>query len=1369
MQSELAERLAKLSPAKRALLDLQLKSSAGPAARGTIPRRPGRGPWPLSFAQQRLWFLSQLEPESDAYHESSALRLTGALDVAALQAALGRLAARHEILRSRIIVANDVPVSIVDPRTSIAVRETDLRATPKELREAAVRQLIEEEIRRPFDFAAGPLMRGLLLRLSDADHVLLFVRHHIITDGWSSSIFWRELAAFYREANGGGAADLPELPIQYQDYAEWQREYLQGDVLAAQLTYWKKQLEGIRALKLPADASAVYRGNSAASQTILLPIELWRSLAALSREQNATLFMTLLAAFQLLLGRYSGREDVAVGSPIAGRTREELEGLIGFFVNTLVLRTDLSGDPTFLQLLERVREVCLGAYDHQELPFEKLVEELKPARSQTESPLFQVIFALRNTPRRRIDLPGLAVSQIETSQQTAKFDLYLGVYEETDGLRCTFQYNAGLYGPDLIERMGRGFRALLEAAVADPRQTVSTLPIMSAAERRRLLVEWNDTKTDYAADKCIHEVFESQVERSLDAIAVSYGGKQLTYRELNRRANGLACALRQAGVGPDTLVGICVERSLEMVVGLLAIVKAGGAYVPLDPAYPKERLSFMLRDTQASVVLTRQGLLERLPEHDAEVIFFDSASEPASDNNLFSGVTPDHLAYVMYTSGTTGTPKGVAVPHRAVNRLVLNGGYACLNPSDVVAQASNASFDAATFEIWGALLNGSKLVGLSTNVVLSPHELAAHIESERITTLFLTTGLFNQIAVEHPTTFKHLRHLLVGGEAMDPKSVSRILKHGPPERLLNVYGPTESTTFTTTYVVKDVPEGATSIPIGRPISNTQVYLFDRHLQPVPVGVIGELFIGGDGLAREYLDRPQLTAEKFVAHPFGQHPRERLYKTGDFGRYLPDGNIEFLGRVDDQVKIRGFRIELGEIETALRRHPGVREAVVVAREIRPGERQLIGYIVASDNLVPSVGELRQFLRDALPPPMIPTSWVFLPSLPLAATGKIDRIRLPMPDADRVDDGRGYVKPADPVECQLAEIWEALLSVHPIGVTDDFFDMGGHSLLALQLMQRIEQTFAKRIPLATLFTRPTVRGLAKLLVEEHSARFKRPIFEVQPGRGKDPIFFVHGDYGGGGIYSVGLARELGEEQPFYVLNPLETNGMGPTTIEEMAAVYIRIIRSVRGEGPYLLGGYCNGGVLAYEIARQLREQKQPVELVAVISARLKRNPGMMLLRGCVALLGRLRRLEPAAKTRFFYRTVELYVYYRNRLEQVIGSPLRAQLVWLLGLLKGVFLTPPNLPSTSGRQNVEPLAGMGLTLEAYVPRRYSGRVVLFQPENKGHSGEKSAVAEWRRIVSDLELQAVPGDHLSCVSTHGRTLARLLKSRLEMRSSQA
>ncbi|HEY7220935.1 MAG TPA: amino acid adenylation domain-containing protein, partial [Candidatus Binatia bacterium] len=995
MKVELTERLAKLSPAKRALLDLRLKRSAGPAVRGTIPRRPGRGPAPLSFAQQRLWFLNQLEPESDAYHESGALRLRGALDVGALQAALDRVVARHAILRSRIIFSEGVPVSVVDEHAGIAVREMDLRTTSEELREAAVRRLIEEQVRQPFDFAVGPLMRGLLLTLSDSEHVLLFVRHHIITDGWSSSIFWRELAAFYREAIGGITADLPELPIQYQDYAEWQRQYLQGDVLAAQLTYWKKQLEGVRALKLPADASAINRGNSAASHTILLPIELWRSLAALSREQNATLFMTLLAAFQLLLGRYNGKEDVAVGSPIAGRTREELEGLIGFFVNTLVLRADLSGDPTFLQLLSRVREACLGAYDHQELPFEKLVEELKPARSQTESPLLQVMFALRNTPRRRIDLPGLIVSQIETGRQAAKFDLYLGVYEETDGLRCTFQYNAGVYGPDLIERMGSGFRELLEAAVADPRQTVSRLPIMSAAERRRLLVEWNETKTDYPADKCIHEVFESQVERSPDAIAVAYGGKQLTYRELNRRANGLAYALQNAGVGPDSLVGICIERSIEMIVGFLAILKAGGAYVPLDPGYPKERLSFMLRDSRASVVLTRKGLLEPLPEHDAEVILFDSASERGCENNISSGITADHLAYVMYTSGTTGDPKGVAVPHRAVNRLVLNCGYACLNPSDVVAQASNASFDAATFEIWGALLNGSKLVGISTNVVLTPDELAARIERERITALFLTTSLFNQIALERPTTFTRLRHLLVGGEAADPKSISRVLKHGPPERLLNVYGPTESTTFATTYVVKDVPQGATSIPIGRPISNTQIYLLDRHLQPVPVGVMGELFIGGDGLAREYLNRPQLTAEKFVAHPFGQHPRDRLYKTGDFGRYLPDGNIEFLGRVDDQVKIRGFRIELGEVEAAIRRHPGVREAVVAARENNRGDRQLTAYFVATETARPPVGELRQFLLHTLPAPMVPSSYMALPSLPIAPNGKVDRLRLPAP--------------------------------------------------------------------------------------------------------------------------------------------------------------------------------------------------------------------------------------------------------------------------------------------------------------------------------------------------------------------------------------
>ena len=956
------------------------------------------------------------------------------------------------------------------------------------------------------------MLRVLLLQLGEQEHIFLVVKHHIAWDGWSSEILWKELTALYEAFISGEPSPLPELPIQYADYAVWQRDRLQGEILERQLSYWKKQLDGIGTLQLPTDRPRPsVRSYQGKRQTLELSKQLSQKLRALSRQQGTTLFMTLLAAFQTLLYRYTGQEDIAVGCPIAGRTRQELEGLIGFFVNTLVMRVDFSGNPTFRELLARVREVALGAYGHQDLPFEKLVEDLQPERNLSYTPLFQVAFAYQSTPNHALEIPGVHVTPVEKIVEATKFDLHLSVNNADERIGATLYYATDLYDDVTIARLLGHFRVLLEGIVEDPDRRLSELPILTEGEKRQLLVEWNDTRRDYPKDKCIHQLFEQQVEKSPDAVAVVFEDQQLTYRELNTRANQLARYLRKLGVRPETLVGICVERSLEMAVGLLGILKAGGTYVPLDPDYPKERLAFMLEDTRARVLLTQQRFIDGLPAQNTHVVCLDTdwgAISKESVENPDDQVSGAETSYVIYTSGSTGTPKGVAVPHSAVNRLVINTNYINLTSDDVVAQISNCSFDAATFEIWGALLNGARLAIITKDIVLAPEQFAGELKRHGITTLFLTTALFNLLAREVPGAFRQLRHLLFGGEAAEPRWVAKVLQDGPPERLLHVYGPTETTTFATWQLVDEVPDGATTIPIGRPIASTTCYILDASGQPVPIGVAGEMYIGGDGLAREYLNRPELTAEKFIPHPFSHEPGARLYKTGDLARYLPDGNIEFLGRTDHQVKIRGFRIELGEIEAILKQHPAVRETVVLAHEDEPQDIRLVAYLVSEQSPAPSPGELLGFLKSKLPSYMIPSTFVSLETLPLTPNGKVDRRALPAPGHARPKLDESFTAPRTPVEELLTSICAEVLKLEKVGIHDNFFELGGHSLLATQVMSRVREVFQVELPLRCLFESPTVAGLAErieVIRREEGGLLGLPILPV-PRDGDLPLSFA-----------------------------------------------------------------------------------------------------------------------------------------------------------------------------------------------------------------------------------------------------------------------
>ncbi|MBW3585942.1 MAG: amino acid adenylation domain-containing protein, partial [Cyanobacteria bacterium 0813] len=1042
------------------------------------------GDLPLSFAQQRLWFLDQLMSGTPLYNIPNPLRLKGSLNVTALEQSLSEIVRRHEALRTTFSAVNGQPIQIIRPAANLLLPIVDLRELPEAERELEAQRLATEEAQRPFDLVNEQLFRAQLLHLGEEEHLLLLTMHHIVSDGWSLGVFMRELTALYEAFSTEKSSSLPELPIQYADFAVWQNEWLVGEVLEVQLNYWKRHLGGqLPVLELPTDRPRppvqTYRG---AREFLELPKKSTDALKALSQKEGVTLFMTLLAAFQTLLYRYTGQEDVIVGSPIANRNRAEIEGLIGFFVNTLVLRTELSGDPSFRELLGRVREVALGAYTHQDLPFEKLVEELQLERDLSRNPLFQVMFVFQNAPISALEFRGLSLTPLEVHNGTAKFDLTLELEESAEGIRGWFEYNTDLFDPLTITWMANNFQTLVEGIVAHPEQRLCDLPLLSAAQEHQLLVEWNNTQTDYPNQACIHQLFEAQVERTPDAVAVVFEGEQLTYLQLNQRANQLAHHLQKMGVEPEMLVGICVERSLEMIVGLLGILKAGGAYLPLDPSYPQDRLAFMLEDAQVSVLLTQQNLIAGFSEYKAQRLCLDTDWEviaQESEEKPVIRVTSDNLAYTIYTSGSTGKPKGVLVTHQ---NLVHSTSARISYYSEPVTSfflLSSFGFDSSIAGIFWTLCQGGILVLPPANFQQELLQLTKLIAQHHVSHLLSLPSLYNLILEQaEPQQLTCLRSVIVAGEPCSRELVERHTKLLGHTSLFNEYGPTEGTVWSSVYHCQS--SGLrTQVPIGRPIANMQIYLLDKYLNPVPIGVPGELHIGGAGIARGYLNRPELTKDKFIPNPFSNEPGTRLYKTGDLARYLPDGNIEFLGRIDNQVKIRGFRIELGEVESTLSQYPTVQHCVVTARVDIESDKRLVAYIVSSQQQKPTTDELRCFLKQKLPDYMVPSAFVFLDTLPLTPNGKIDQRALPAPEGLRQEPASTFVPPSDDLEIQLTKIWENVLGKKPISVKDNFFDLGGHSLLTVRLLAKINKAFGKSLPLAALFQAPTVEQLASIL--------------------------------------------------------------------------------------------------------------------------------------------------------------------------------------------------------------------------------------------------------------------------------------------------
>jgi amino acid adenylation domain-containing protein len=1094
-----AQHIAELSSTERTALVSRLKQqrAAERERAQAIPRRAAAAHYPLSFAQQRLWFLEQLEPDGP-YKVPAAFRIRGCLQVAALERSVNEIISRHEVLRTTFAEIEGRPVQIVAPRLTLSIPVEDLSRLPEVERTERVKRTAARLREQPFDFARGPLVGAALVRVAEEEYHFWFLMHHIVSDGWSIGVILKELSAAYEAFAERRQPDLPKLSIQYADFAVWQRGCLQGETpqgetLARQMKYWKERLAKAPTLELPTDRPRPpVQSYCGASLTHLIDLRMTGRLKALARRESVTPYMFLLAVFKTLLGRYTRQDDIVIGTPVANRNRTELEPLVGFFVNTLVLRTDLSGDPTFRELLGRVREVTLGAFAHQDVPFEMLVEELQPERDTSRTPLFQVMFSLQNTPLPPLRMGDLEISLLDDETEVSPFDLSFDVTERADGLLCTLEYNTDLFGGATIRRMLKHFAVLLDAAVTDPSASLHALPLLTDEERHQLLFQWNETRRDFPHNRCVHELFEEQAAQAPDAVAVVCGGERLTYAELNARSNRLARHLRACGVRAEVRVGILLERSIEMAVALLAILKTGGGYVAFDPSYPAERLRYMLEDSGVTLLLTQQNVMPN--DFQVRPIFLDAEREPVAERdtqNVQSGADPSNIVYLVYTSGSTGRPKGIVIEHRSL----VNAAYGFINnhrmtERDRLLQFASLSFDVAAEEFFSAWLSGGCII-MRPEAVMSYAEFVSLLQREEVTIVNLPASFWlewllamNDQGLEIPS---RLRRVIVGNEKTLEETLAKWQRTvGQQVEWCNAYGPSETTITVSNYepaTTSSAREEKSVVPIGRPSLNAELYVLDPTLQLVPTGVGGELYIGGAGLARGYHNQPAQTAERFIPHPYSQNAGERLYRTGDLTRYRADGNIEFLGRVDEQVKIRGFRIEVGEVEAVLAQHAGVRESVVVAREDDRGNTRLVAYVVATNGNL-QIAELRNYLRQRLSEYMVPSAIVRLEVFPLTPNGKLDRKALPAPDGAGYEAEGPYVAPRSELERLIAGVWKETLGVERVGVRDNFFNLGGHSLLLIRVNNRLREALRIELPVVELFKYPTVSTLAEHLSRSHA---------------------------------------------------------------------------------------------------------------------------------------------------------------------------------------------------------------------------------------------------------------------------------------------
>ncbi|UXE58890.1 MAG: amino acid adenylation domain-containing protein [Woronichinia naegeliana WA131] len=1328
---------------------------------------------PLSFAQQRLWFLHQLSPDSHSYNLLEALRLEGTLNLLALEQSLSELIRRHEVLRTTFPMVEGQPIQRIAPPSPVSLPLQDLQDLSTEKQTERLREIAIALSLKPFDLAEESLVQFRLLKLSSQEYVLLLKMHHIIYDGWSLSIFFGELSQLYAAFVQGLPSPLAELSIQYADFAVWQRQWLTGEVLERQLNYWREQLtDAPTVLELPTDYPRPpipsFRGDGAVFR---LDRDLTQRLKQLSQDSGATLFMTLLAAFFVLISRYSGQLDVVVGSPIANRNSSAIEKLMGFFANTLALRGDLSGNPSFLALLERVKQTTLSAYAHQDLPFEMLVERLQLDRDLSRNPLVQVMFSLQNTPQSEGSLSGLKIENLPLPIDTkARFDLEVNFWEVSDRLEAVWCYSTDLFAASTITQMGQHFQNLLTAIAANPSLGIFELRMLSDAERHQLLASWNETQTDYSHYKCIHQLFEEQVERTPDAIAVVFEGQQLTYDELNSRANQLAHYLQSLELKLEDKIGVCIERSPLMVIAILAILKAGAAYVPLDIAYPSERLAFMIENVQCSIILTQNHLSDRLPVNNSQrLVDIESKWESItqySPENIASKVTPNNLAYIIYTSGSTGTPKGTEVIHRNIIGFIFGVDYVQLDAHQIWLQHSSISWDALTLELWTPLLLGGRCVLYPGNVI-TPEDLSKIIKEEGVNILWLTCALFNLMIDTMPESLLGVKQLITGGETLSVAHVRRGLALLPKTQIINGYGPSECTVFTCCYPIsKQLDENLASIPIGKPIGDRKVYLFDRNLQPVPVGVSGEIHVGGASVARGYLNQLALTREKFISNPF--LAGDTLYKTGDLARYLPDGNIEYIGRIDNQVKIRGFRIELGEIEAIIGQNEDVQSACVIVREDNPGDKRLVAYIVPKPGVTITSGDLRQFLTHKLPGYMVPSAFVMLEFLPLTANGKIDRRALQAPSNPK--DSDRFIEARNQLELSLVQIWSKVLKIDKIGVRDNFFDLGGHSLLAPYLTTQIKEQFGKEIALTTLFQNPTIEQLATILQTDSDNSSESCLVPIQPNGSKPPFFCVPGA-GGRPFYFYHLGRYLGKDQPFYSFENDLYQQLGEITqIEVIASIYIQAIQDLQPQGPYFLGGHSYGGNVVFEMAQQLVKQGQKVALLAIIDSSAPTYKDKQMLLDYINW-DHARWLAEVSKGIEIYLDKTVDISY----ETLQSLTVEEQLKYVLNFFKMANMLPPNAKTTQLENIVQAYKTSCLCLVDYLPKQiYPSKITILRAnEDLPDDPNRELVAEcsedlsfgWSEFSTEaVDIHFVLGNHVTImVEPHVQVLAEELKVCLE------
>jgi amino acid adenylation domain-containing protein len=1178
-------------------------------------------PLPLSSGQQRLWFLAQLEPESSAYVIPAAVRIDGPLQLSLLNHALTKIIERHEVLRTVFKTEDDQPRLAILNEIAVPLVAVDLRRNSLADQEIKLEECIRCEMSKPFNLSEGPLLRAVVVQLGEQEHVLFLALHHIVADGWSIPILVRELSAFYVASQNGMSADLPVLPVQYADYAAWQRRWNESSARIRQLAYWESQLAGLVPLALPTDHPRNEQSSArGATATFVIPGPLASRLKLLGLKEEATLFMVFLAAFKVLLGRYCNQNQIAVGTPVANRERREIQGLIGFFANTLVLLTHANPSSSFRDLLQQIRKTELDALENQDLPFEQLVDHLRPERTANQNPLFQVMFILENSPGSDMRLGDITLRPLEVKGLTAKFDLTLNLVPEGVELHGRLNYNCELFESASIHRMIAHYQQLLEGIAEQPDESIAGLSLLTQAEREQLLVEWNRTTVEYPRETIV-ELFERQAEIIPAAVAVEHDDQQLNYADLNRKANQLAHYLQELGVGPEVQVGICVERSLDLVVSLLGVLKAGGAYLPLDFRYPKERLQWMLEDMQPPVLVTQSKLETLLPSVTGKIIKLDKEWEEIgsrSGENLGCEVSGDNLVYTLYTSGSTGKPKATGIRHSNAVAL-MHWAREVFSPEELNGMLAGTSicFDLSVYEIFTPLCWGGRII-LPGNVL----ELATMSARDRVKVINTCPSIMQEI-LRIQGLPQSVTTVNLAGEALPMSLVQQLYGIAGIQRVLNLYGPTEDTTYSTyKWIKREEAGGKATVSIGKPITNTRMYVLDEGMEPVPIGVAGELYIGGAGLARGYLNRPELTAERFVPDPFVQQKMadgERLYRTGDFVRWMPDGNLEFMGRLDDQVKIRGQRIELGEIEALLLQHPAVAQAAVIVRGDQHTERRLVGYVARNENdLEGGSRALREYLRSRLPEYMVPKVIMDMECLPLTPNGKLDRRSLAKIVPKEQRDDKTYVAPRTPEEEVLAKIWAELLQVEQVGIDDNFFELGGHSLLAMQQISRVRKALGVELAVRELFETRTLAGLAGRIEEKRvkvSANGQdRPqsssiLVAIQPLGSSAPFFCVH-PVGGQVVCYMELAKQLGSGQPFYGLqSPPADEAVGTTmSIEEMAGLYCQEVLRVQTEGPYLLGGWSMGGWIAFEMARQLKLSGRNVALLALFDTYPLTKAGM-----------------------------------------------------------------------------------------------------------------------------------------------------------------